>query len=611
MFDNFIFKGYGASHGKYRVTNADLFRAVKENILTGFNEEIILHSKNYQTYKSEYPEVSPFDYFVSYKMGFENRFHVSPWPPTKEREKNSSTSLDLLIKAIENAIDDAGISPDEIDGWIVSTVSPHEQAPGIAATAKAYFVGPLNRSTTMTLTSGCAGFNKGIRRAIDHFISNPKANTILVAHTETMSRFLTQKNDFVSHATFGDAASAVIITRTKSEKKQGILAQVNYQDPLMIDSVGVDKDWNLYMDGIWVKNRAVENISNVIKEILSTTGLSVDDIDLLVPHQTGNVILHAVAEKFNFPLEKLYQGAQRYYGNVSGATIPIALTMLHKQGALKPGMKILCPTAGVGGEFGAFLYEVPQAIENKKVQYLPLTNTTIFILHADSLFGFTLIQRLLSLGASVFAQVNNENEWSLLLYNLSIDNNNIHIIFHSLTDLKSVDELKIAMEGKNFDVLINLFSTNQTIYSISNAETAIKESEINQQLSRIFLSNIKSLVLCLGHPIEMVDEHSSIIKEIFHGWHGLMGSMAGEAASKGIRTIWYIPAVYEKMVAYMESSLLSLCKQAFNQKNSGNLSDLSDRIARSIYCVKVANTIDHYQGPMIMRLEKSPENSCH
>ena len=361
MVKNYIFTGFGHAAGKYAISKKDLYNAVKTEQLKGFNEELILQSENYKEYLKKNPDTDPFDYFVGYKMGFYNRHHVTPWPPTREHQDIAQNSLDLLVEAVEMALKDANLNPELIDSWIVSTVSSHEQAPGLAATMKCYFVKPENQTPAMTLTSGCAGFNKGIQRAIDHFKANPNVKNIMLAHTETMSHFLNKNNNFVSHATFADAAAAIIISRDEALKPEGVLNQVNYHDIQMIDSVGVDKDWNLYMDGGWVKNRAVKKISKVSKEILESSGWNIDDLDLVVPHQTGNAILHTVRDELGLSPKKLYQETQHKYGNVSGTTIPLALSMLKHEGKLHEEMKILCPTAGVGGEYGAFSYVTPKS----------------------------------------------------------------------------------------------------------------------------------------------------------------------------------------------------------------------------------------------------------
>ena len=105
----------------------------------------------------------------------------------------SETTLDLAVAAIQDALGDSGVHPEDIDAWMISTVSPHEQAPGIASTVKCFFVKEENQKPAITLASGCTGFNLNLQKAVEFFNSNPDANHVVVAHTETMSSFLTRK----------------------------------------------------------------------------------------------------------------------------------------------------------------------------------------------------------------------------------------------------------------------------------------------------------------------------------------------------------------------------------------------------------------------------------
>jgi 3-oxoacyl-[acyl-carrier-protein] synthase-3 len=605
MVTNYIFTGFGHAAGKFAVTNNDLYKATKNDQLKGFNEQLILQSKNYKEYLQTKPNGDPFDYFVGHKMGFYKRHHVAPWPPTKEHHKVAQTSLDLLIDAVDMALKDAKLDPEMIDSWIVSTVSPHEQAPGIATTIKCFFVKPENQTSAMTLTSGCAGFNKGVRRAIDHFKANPHVKHIMLAHTETMSHFLTQNDDFVSHATFGDAAAAIIFSRDEALQAEGVVAQANYHDILMIDSVGVDKEWTLYMDGGWVKNRAIVNISKVSREVLDLAGWNKNDIDVVVPHQTGNAILHAVAEKLEIPLHKVNQDGQHKYGNVSGATIPLSLSLLKHSGKLTPGMRILCPTAGVGGEFGAFTYVVPQNYPKPAIEYQPLCDKVAVVLFADSALGVQVCDLLLQQGANVIAHANQANEWSMHLFQRQQNNTNMALSVETLNSTQGADNwIESFLGTQRFDYLLNLFSAKESIYGIVNEQDSVQWSALNQHLSRRLLGLTGSTSFVLSHPAEFVDHHSAYpLKELFAGWHGLMGSMAGEAINKGVRTIWYTPGIYEKMTAYMDSVLKNSCKAQIGQKYSGILEEIAERIVKSLYLVKVSDTIDTYAGPLVQRKE--------
>src|SRR3989339_344370 len=281
MHQNYIFTGFGHAAGKYKITNPDLEFATKSNYLKGFREDKILSSKNYLKLKEQYPELTPFEYFASYKMGFTTRHHVTPFPPGEKYNVKPETSLDLAVKAVDMALKDAGIHPEKIDAWFFSTVSPHEKAPGIAATIKCFFTNYYNYSPTMTVASGCSGFMLNLERALDYMKCNPDIKNIVVGHTETMSSFLWNLTHYVPFVTFGDAAAAIVVSRQEGNKKEGILEIKNLQDMKMIGFVGVDKEWNLYMtDGV-IKERAVENIASISTEILQKSKWSAEDTDLV------------------------------------------------------------------------------------------------------------------------------------------------------------------------------------------------------------------------------------------------------------------------------------------------------------------------------------------
>lgn len=105
---NYIIKGFGHAIGKYKVNNEMLEKAIEKNMLDGFNPELIRNSKNYQSFLSENPETSPLEYFVGHKMGFHNRHHVTPWPPIKQNQDVAENSLDLLIEAVDRALEKSG-----------------------------------------------------------------------------------------------------------------------------------------------------------------------------------------------------------------------------------------------------------------------------------------------------------------------------------------------------------------------------------------------------------------------------------------------------------------------------------------------------------------------
>jgi 3-oxoacyl-[acyl-carrier-protein] synthase-3 len=609
---NYILSGFGHAAGKYEVSNRLLEDGANRDKLDGFNPELIKHSKNYQAYLKDHPEATPFEYFVGHKMGFDTRYHVTPWPPIKQNQDVAENSLDLLVEAVDKALVDSGLDAEDIDGWIVSTVSPQEQAPGIAATLKTYFTHPDNHTSAMTLTSGCAGFNIALRRSLDYFKSDEKAKNILIANTETMSHFLNHKRDFVYHATFGDAAAAAIISKVdQKDGFEGVGYTKNYHDLRMIDFVGVDKDWNLYMDGAAVKRRAVPNLINSSKEVLEMQGWTLDDIDLVVPHQTGNAILHTVADELGLPKEKMYQETQAKYGNVSGTTIPISLSELHYEGRLKPGMKLLCPTAGVGGEYGAWTYQVPKeprvAKSDIHKKYRHLKGKKILIISADNNFGIALLEQIMHSECEILLHVNRKNDYSNQLKSIaSLPNCRAELIELPLESEKDVHTFMQNQQGKVFDYVLNLTLASETIYGYNDLESVLKQlQKPMDRLTREMLAFTRESTVILGHPIEEANlSEASPLAAGVSAWHGLAGSMSGEAISKGVRTIWYTPAVYEANTAYMSSKSRIMAMKGMRQESIWiDLSKLADRVIRSLFFLKVPQTKDVYQGPMIYRKE--------
>lgn len=608
---NYILSGFGHAAGKYEVTNRMLEHAAQNDMLDGFNPELIKHSKNYQAYLKEHPNVTPFEYFVGYKMGFQKRHHVTPWPPIKQNQDVAENSLDLLVEAVQKTLDNANLDAEDIDGWIVSTVSPQEQAPGIAATLKCFFTKDDNITPAMTLTSGCAGFNIALRRSLDYFQSRPDVNNILIANTETMSHFLNRKRDFVYHATFGDAAAAAIISRVpKNDKHEGVGAIMNHHDLRMIDFVGVDKDWNLYMDGAAVKRRAVPNLISSSKEVLRRDGWTLDDVDLVVPHQTGNAILHTVADELGLPREKMYQEAQKEFGNVSGTTIPISLSLLQEQGKLKPGMKLLCPTAGVGGEYGAWSYVVPEnmkAAGNKvKKPHARLKNKKLLVLFGDNALGLLLAEKLKTTDVEVDIHVNNENEYKTELEALSKNAKGMRLLYHPVNSAKDAERFLDTLDEQQWNYVLNIGLASETIYGFTDlAEATSKIQEAVDRLSRGILPRTHQTIVALGHPLEKAPLTEPVpVASVATGWHGLAGSMAGEAISKGVRTIWFIPAVYSELTQYMSKKSRIAAMKGMHQEYLWNdLDQLAERLLRSLYLLKVPHTYDKYEGPMIHRTD--------
>ncbi len=605
--ESYIFSGIGHSAGKYPVTNEYIADAIRKGLLRGFDEKRMAKSKNYIAYKEKNPKIGAFDYFVREKMGFNIRRHVTPFPPTKKKLYYAESSLELGVKAVDNAFKDAGITPKEIDAWFISTVSPHQKAPGIAASIKSHFVGFNNFKPTFTITSGCSGFNTNLELAIEHFKTHPDAKHLVVAHTETMSSFLTQRVKFVPFVTFADGAAAIILSRVETEKPQGVLAINNYQDMQMIDFVGVDKNWNLYMDDTLIKDRAIENIQVAAREVMEKTGWKVNELDLCVPHQTGNAILYPAAQNLGLTPKQLYLDAQHEYGNISGATVPIAYSMLNEQGKLNAGMKIVSPMAGVGGNYGAFTYLVPdKKYHNKKLDYLfknDLKGTTALVLGASGRLGSEIALDLIKRGADLILQYNKNKKVVEELEKLALTKGlKIKIYKADFFDDAQVKEFieKLTCNSKSYNFFINAAGV---LLSRKPDKVGIINHYVPLQIFKAIFSCLKGTALFVGAAAEDINvaEIQPFISAK-RSLHGVLASMSGEIAKSGNYLVWYIPGILNGgMLQNVDAKALYRFSVEIGQEKPLNIKETAIKIVSSLYIPKVEGTHHNYENAMVVR----------
>ena len=602
---NYIFSGIGQAFGRYKITNDDINNAVEKGLLRGFDKSKILASKNYHQFLEKNPNVSPFDYFVKYKMGFEERRFVVPFPPRKKHFLRTENATELAVDAITEALTDANLNADEIGAWFLSTVSAPEKAPGIAATVKTYFVDKNNLTPTFTLASGCAGFNLNLERAQEYLSLHEDVQHVVVAHTETMSSFLTEKSKFVSFATFGDGAGAVVLSKVKADKKEGLLFIENHQDLKMIDFVGVDKEKNLYMGEAVIKNRAIADMQKSALSVLEKTNLKIENIDCWLPHQTGNAILEEVRLNLQIPKEKMNTEAQRKYANVSGATVPLGFALMNKQAQLKAGMCILSTTAGVGGKYGAFIYQVPQERlqkTSKKVSFLK--GKKVLIVGGTS-----------GLGKAVVSQLEKEGADCILTYRdkekLNQFSSNIKAYALDLQDQKSLQSAiaKIKQEHSYFDYIVLAAGKSgslQTTETVPDEEVKALYQVNFLALVRIyqaFWSTVKETVLWIGSAAEDAQfSGSSAYVSSKKSLHGFAAAASWEAFSKGIRMVYYMPGLVNTgMTEQLSEKQQFAAMQVINQERLLEEKEVADRLIKSLYLINVKSVDDTFENILTVR----------
>jgi len=601
IYNNYIFSGFGFSAGKYTITNDDISEAIDKGFLQGFSKEKIEKSEKFLEYKKSNPEASPLDYFAGHIMGFRERHHVTPFPPTTKKLYYSETSLDLCVKAVTNALKDACIQPGEIDAWFVSTVSPHEQAPGIAATVKSFFVPFSNHNPAFTIASGCAGFNMNLESATAFFKSNPEAKHVIIAHTETMSSFLTQRIKFVPFVTFGDAAAAVVMSRSDAEEKYGVIDVLNLHDLNMLDYVGVDHKRNLYMDDSLIKDRATINIPAVSEKCLKISNWDKNDIDLLVPHQTGNVILFPAAEALGISKENVFLDGQHNYGNVSGATVPLSLALLSQQGKLLDKNRILSATAGVGGNIGAFTYihKTSKKTSDFCIHENELKGKKALILGASGTIGIAVAREMKNRGAQLWLQANNNKD-------LLAEFGNDTVLSCDFSNNTSVEKFikYITDSGIIFDYVVNLAG-------IVNSESCLSVNfNAPVKIINSILPQIKETLLNLGtaaEDAELTDADEWISAN--RAFHGYLASASGEFFKNGLRTVYLLSGFCESGISskfndkYIFKFMLSV-----GQASRLKTTEISYNVVNSLYLPKVLSVNYSYENAMLCgRIGYKPE----
>ncbi len=274
------------------------------------------------------------------------------------------TATDLAIRAGEQALRVAGVLPREIDYVIVATSTPEHIFPSTASKVQDA-LGAINAGAN-DLSAACAGFAYAFDVAVSK-VRAGSAHTVLVIGAETMSRAV----DWTDRGTcilFGDGAGAVVLRG--SDEPGGVMSSIVHADGTGWDLLtlptigsqhtyladGAHKMHTLYMDGKCVFQFAVRALVTGLMETLDRAGLTLDDLDLLVPHQANLRILEHAAAELGIPMEKIFSNLERY-GNTSAASIPIALTEAVESGRVKPGDVLGIAGFGGGLSWGAAVLE--------------------------------------------------------------------------------------------------------------------------------------------------------------------------------------------------------------------------------------------------------------
>ena len=279
-------------------------------------------------------------------------------------EDDIATS-DLSVHAARLAIKRAHIDPLDIQMILVATVTPDTFFPSTACYVQKG-IGAKNASA-MDISAACAGFLYGLDLANGLIVSG-QYDTILVVGAEVFNNIVDWK-DRNTCVLFGDGAGAAVVQSTDEQK--GIIASYigsdgDYADidllgipaggsrmPVTTDAI--DNNLNkIQMNGREVFKLGVRLMPEAAERVLKQANVSVDEIDLLIPHQANLRIIEAVGHRLGVPREKVYVNVDKY-GNTSAATVIIALDEAIREGRAKPDDLILLVTFGAGLTWGSTL----------------------------------------------------------------------------------------------------------------------------------------------------------------------------------------------------------------------------------------------------------------
>ncbi len=265
----------------------------------------------------------------------------------------------LAAVAARRALEMAKVKAGEIDMIIVGTITCEKGMPSCACLVQKE-IGAEN-AFAYDINAACSGFLYGIDLA-DKYIQARPGMKILVIGAENLSA-RTNWQDRNTCVLFGDGAGACVMT---GGDDGGMLDSQLYADGRLWELLHMDTTASLNPDlsykdtdgphikmvGRDVFKYAVRAMAGAINEVLARQNISIDDIDLLVPHQANIRILNSLVDHMKVPLEKVYINVHKY-GNTSAATVPIALDEANREGRLKRGDLLLICTFGGGFTWGA------------------------------------------------------------------------------------------------------------------------------------------------------------------------------------------------------------------------------------------------------------------
>jgi len=272
----------------------------------------------------------------------------------KERRISHVSATEMAVVAAKRALACAGLEAADLDLIVYGSCSNDEQVPNTASGVQAAI--GAGKAASMDVNTACTSFLYSLTTA-SSMIRTGVVRNALVIGVELISPFMDWDNRNVA-VLFGDGCAAVVVQA--SERQEGVLGEqlgclADARQTLRVRGMGTaycNRDvtagvtsWDF--DGQEIFKRAVQGMAQASAAVMKKCGVTADDIDLVVPHQANLRIIEAVVSRSGVSMDKVMLTVARY-GNMSAATVPVALAEALEHGRVKPGALILMPAFGAG-----------------------------------------------------------------------------------------------------------------------------------------------------------------------------------------------------------------------------------------------------------------------
>ena len=290
---------------------------------------------------------------------------------------DNECASDLGVKAAQRLFESGACSPGEIDFLLFCTQSPDYFTPTTACVMQ-NALGLPTSCAAIDINQGCSGYIYGLALA-KSLVEAGTARNVLLITADTYMKFINRRDRSLL-TLFGDGAAATLIRAVESErelvgpfvlgsdgrganqiivKAGGLRSRTSAETAIeKEDSAGNWRsDENLFMDGADVFSFALRTVPPTLQQLLEKSGMKLEDVDFIVPHQANKFVLERLRAKLKFPAEKFWIDMEDS-GNTVSSTIPIALEKALQQQRVKPGDRVALVGFGVGYSWGATMIEV-------------------------------------------------------------------------------------------------------------------------------------------------------------------------------------------------------------------------------------------------------------